>query len=500
MIPVIDLFAGAGGLGEGFSAFRDARGRRIFRIALSIEKDRHARETLKLRSFFHQFVRPPDAYYDFLKRKIGLAELYQRYPKEAERADQEAWQAELGKHPASEIDDRIARALDGRDDWVLLGAPPCQSYSLAGRAGMVRKREKYEKDPRHFLYREFLRVLAVHRPPVFIMENVKGILSAKVGGSSIINRILADLKRPCKIQRNKTTYRLYPLADYSNRADSYEDPAKFIIRCELHGIPQMRHRFIVLGVRSDLSAVPRKLPVLPETVNMWKAIADLPPLRSRLSGGHDSPHEWAKALRTILNRKIISNIVDPEVRCLLIKLAHKIQDDLSTGGEFVESSRKPSWQRDWFFDPRIGGVCNHSARCHMASDLLRYFFAAVFAEVHGRSPLLTDFPVELLPEHENIDKKVFLDRFRVQLKNRPSTTIISHIKRDGHYYIHPDPLQCRSITVREAARLQTFPDNYAFLGPRTSQYEQIGNAVPPLLAKQIAGIVSKLMPCREPRP
>jgi DNA (cytosine-5)-methyltransferase 1 len=133
----------------------------------------------------------------------------------------------------------------------------------------------------------------------------------------------------------------------------------------------------------------------------------------------------------------------------------------------------------------------------MASDLRRYLYAATFAQEVGRSPKLADFPASLLPDHQNVHEgrrgKMFSDRFRVQLADNVSTTITSHISKDGHYFIHYDPVQCRSLTVREAARLQTFPDNYFFAGPRTEQYHQIGNAVPPKLAEQIAGIVAEVL-------
>jgi DNA (cytosine-5)-methyltransferase 1 len=129
----------------------------------------------------------------------------------------------------------------------------------------------------------------------------------------------------------------------------------------------------------------------------------------------------------------------------------------------------------------------------MRSDLWRYFFASIYAEANKRSPSIRDFPVELRPDHENIADAVengkFGDRFTVQTKGSASSTVTSHIAKDGHYYIHYDPLQCRSLTVREAARLQTFPDSYFFEGNRTEQFHQVGNAVPPLLARQIAEII-----------
>ena len=142
-------------------------------------------------------------------------------------------------------------------------------------------------------------------------------------------------------------------------------------------------------------------------------------------------------------------------------------------------------------------ILNHVCRNHMESDLQRYFYAACYSLVHEISPKLTLYPDELLPAHKNVKnqsgKIVFDDRFRVQCKNKPSTTIVSHISKDGHYYIHYDPTQCRSLTVREAARLQTFPDDYFFQGPRTAQFHQVGNAVPPYLAWQIACNIAKML-------
>jgi DNA (cytosine-5)-methyltransferase 1 len=155
---------------------------------------------------------------------------------------------------------------------------------------------------------------------------------------------------------------------------------------------------------------------------------------------------------------------------------------------------------DWLLDPRLGVLPNNETRCHMQSDLSRYLFASVYAELLGASPKASDFPDTLIPDHRSWASGSFADRFRVQLRGQPSTTITSHISKDGHYFIHPDPEQCRSLTAREAARLQTFPDNYFFKGTRTQQFIQIGNAVPPFLAKQIAqALYSLLNVCHEDR-
>jgi DNA (cytosine-5)-methyltransferase 1 len=134
----------------------------------------------------------------------------------------------------------------------------------------------------------------------------------------------------------------------------------------------------------------------------------------------------------------------------------------------------------------------------MPSDLVRYLFVSSFGKEAERSPKLADFPPCLLPEHRNVDPTsldaaIFKDRFRVQLGDVHSMTVTSHIAKDGHAFIHYDETQCRSLTVREAARLQTFPDSYVFLGNRTSQYTQVGNAVPPFLAVQIAEVVGDIL-------
>jgi DNA (cytosine-5)-methyltransferase 1 len=149
----------------------------------------------------------------------------------------------------------------------------------------------------------------------------------------------------------------------------------------------------------------------------------------------------------------------------------------------------------WLHGNISAGVIQHESRTHMSSDLARYFFLSLYASKFGHTPTLKDdkeFPKALWPDHQSVGK-AFHDRFRVQLADKPATTITSHISKDGHYFIHPNPLQCRALTVREAARIQTFPDDYIFEGNRTQQYHQVGNAVPPYLAKQVAERVAEAL-------
>ena len=503
MIPVIDVFAGPGGLGEGFVSLGRKEGRQRFKGHLSIEKDSDAHRTLKLRAFFRQFssLRAPQRYYDVLRGLISPEQLYAEFPKESSLASTEAIQATLGSTPWSEITQQIANCLGGCENWVLIGGPPCQAYSLVGRArNSGNKSYVAEKDQKHFLYREYLRIIADHWPAVFVIENVKGLLSSSVSGERIFDRIQEDLTSPADAidgkhgrSRRRHSYRLCSLAEQSLFGEQI--PNDFVLKAEELGVPQARHRVIIVGIRDDLGSVQPSLLTRQERVSAGRVLRGLPALRSGINDDSDSPGAWERTLRDAVNRRWVDGARAKGGEELVSKLRRTLRGmqvpAAGRGGEFLLCEPNVEYQREWFIDPQLDGVCNHSTRGHITKDLFRYFYAACFAQEVGRSPQLSDFPADLLPRHENVGRAIeggglFSDRFRVQLWDRPATTVTCHIAKDGHYYIHPDPAQCRSLTVREAARLQTFPDNYFFTGPRTSQYVQVGNAVPPLLASKIA--------------
>lgn len=511
MIRVIDIFAGPGGLSEGFASVTDSRGRPAFDVALSIEKEEQAHATLLLRTFFRQFHgSAPEDYYHVLRGELDRDALYTKYPCETESAMARAWRATLGSGGEDRVvvRRRINQALGSDTNWVLIGGPPCQAYSIAGRS---RNQGNLDYDPakdeRQRLYVEYLRILAEHRPAVFIMENVKGLLSATLENESLFHRILEDLRDPAKAieregcggsQLRKGGYRIHSLVEDHICENGTLKGA--VIEAEKYGVPQARHRVILLGVRDDIQGIKPGVLTTQKPASTSSVINSMPTLRGGLSPrSKDSAHAWKQALQSQADsrwanagaRKVAEEFFSRFIR---EKLAQIRLPQADRGAEFVECEASTVHAPDWFADDRIGGVCNHVSRAHMQSDLYRYFYAACYAKYHGHTPTLKHFPTDLLPDHVSVDDAIkkggnFSDRFRVQVASCPSTTIVSHISKDGHYYIHPDPLQCRSLTVREAARLQTFPDNYFFCGNRTAQYIQVGNAVPPLLAHQIGKIV-----------
>jgi len=499
-IPVLDLFAGPGGLAEGISAFLAPDGSKPFDITLSVEKEDSAWRTLRLRAFTRQFKDglPPE-YYQYVAGGLGKSpedKLFKTYPAQAERANKEAQQFTLGDDCNSVIDALIEDRLKESDSrWVLIGGPPCQAYSLVGRSRNKGNSEyRPENDPRHFLYKEYLRIIKQFQPAVFVMENVKGILSSSVNGELIFHQILDDLEQ--------AGYRVCSLVK-TRQSDSRPDPHDFIICSEQYGIPQERHRVIVLGVRQDIKREPELLK--PKyRVSVEQAISDLPQLRSKLSKHRkdDTDKKWVSVIHEEA-QPVLESISDQMLITRIQDTLNFMRDRLDKEKLFLElgssmDQKMPSELADWYRDGNMHGVINHEARWHMNSDLARYLYCSIYAQCHSHqdtrsSPKLHDFPHVLLPAHKNVNSGKFVDRFKVQEKHFPASTITSHLSKDGHYFIHYDPAQCRSLTVREAARLQTFPDNYFFEGTRTQQYIQAGNAVPPLLARQIAEIIYKLL-------
>lgn len=506
---VIDLFAGPGGLAEGFSSVRTGR-HQPFEIALSVEKEASAHSTLRLRAFLRQFPGAlPSEYLDFLAGKSKQPDWAKLYPDQWTAADAHALKLELGTETAAEALAPVLAEL-AEKDTIVIGGPPCQAYSVVGRV-RNKSNQGYEArdDARHFLYREYIRILKAVRPVAFVMENVKGLLTSRVDGVRILDLVLADLRAAGGAP---DSYRLVALSPPPG-SDLFEDgPAvgeDFVIRSERHGVPQARHRMIIVGVRADhaealgVHAGESLMPVQARSgVSVEQVLSGLPALRSGLTGTTDF-QAWRDAVVDGMDT-VISAIEDSDnadVRAISTE-ATRLRDAFwmrcpvlprsAVTGE-GPGSDCPADLAAWLKGKAGGRIANHASRAHMASDLARYFFAAVYGAVHGVSPKAPAFPAALAPEHRNWDTGHFRDRFRVQVEGRPSTTITSHISKDGHYFIHPDPLQCRALTVREAARLQTFPDDYIFLGNRTEQYVQVGNAVPPFLALKIGMALHALL-------
>ena len=437
-IPVVDLFAGCGGLGEGFAAVGRtpagpwSGGSPRFRVALSVEKDAAACATLRLRAFFHAFPPGgvPEAYYDVLRGTSTVDDLFDQFPAEAGVARDAVWRAELGRVEAAGADDRIAAALGGRSAWALCGGPPCQAYSIVGRSrtGGIRP-----GDVRVRLYREFVRVLAAHAPPAFVMENVTGLLSAKVEGERVFDALRADLQDPAGTPSRwggaagggaGPRYRLHAIAGPARIGGP--EPADFIVEAHRHGVPQARRRVILLGVRADLGVKPRALPVAApaDRPTAGDALAGLPAVRSGLSKEPDGDDEWIAAVKGAATAAWWSapgTLTDVRDRAAAA-LDGLAAPAAGRGGLFVPSdpaaAAPPGRFGAWVTDRRTGGAANHEARAHMRDDLHRYLFCAAHAAVRGVSPKLDTFPPELLPAHASAGKGHFRDRFRVRAVSR----------------------------------------------------------------------------------
>lgn len=503
---IVDLFSGPGGLGEGFASLIEDD-HAPFHVGLSVEKEASAHGTLMLRAFLRHYRArhggSPRAFIDLHAGRIAGADWIDVDAACWRLAREEARCLELGTDSAAKAIDRAIAALRRDfDDTVLIGGPPCQAYSLVGRARARGKRDYVpEKDERHYLFREYIRVLDRLHPAVFVMENVKGMLSSTVESRLVFEMLMEDLASLGAHRGHQYELRAIQTRDGIACMRQAVKPSDFVVRAEEFGVPQRRHRVIIIGIRADLiSAFDRSAISIssgPHTVA--DVLGTLPALRSGISRGLDDPFGWrrevAAAARRLASicREVNDGSLYQDFRAVAARISEQPPPPRRSFALPEEYGIPNSDLLRWIERPELVAIAQHETRGHMFSDLERYMFAAVFGAKCHYSPKAADFPLALGPDHKNWHSGVFSDRFRVQLAHEPSTTVTSHISKDGHYFIHPDPVQCRSLTVREAARLQTFPDDYLFLGNRTQQYVQVGNAVPPYLARQIAALVNQAL-------
>ncbi len=381
----IDLFAGCGGLSEGFYKCG-------YKALLHLEIDSVACETLKTRM----------KYYGYDNKEIDDAVLC----------------ADItGENIIAEIDNRVKETVD-----IIIGGPPCQAFSSVGRA---QSPDSMNNDPRNYLFENYLKILNHVKPKMFIFENVKGILTAKPKGVKIFERIIREMSE---------TYNVV------------DDAGVILLNAADYGVPQIRERVILIGVRKDIDYINvnqiysdiRKTNSnddenLPDYFTVKDAIADLPKLL---------PGESAN--------KVIAESKNTQNAYL-----EKISNDSSL-------------------------VYNHEARKHNAQDIERYRILS-----SHKNWQLKDLQ-NVRPDLVHHDPKHFGNRYTVQEWDKPGKTVVAHLYKDGNLFIHPDPEQARTFTVREAARIQSFPDDFVFEGSRTQQYKQVGNAVPPLMAEAFA--------------
>ena len=439
-IGIVDIFSGPGGLSEGFSAFRNTPENAPYEIAISIEKEASAHATLRLRSFLRKFTSgfPPE-YYDFLNGKTEEPDWNSLYPGEWKAAENEVRCLSLGdegKEGIALLESRIAEIRKHYgNNTMLIGGPPCQAYSLVGRsrnagiAGYIP-----HDDERNYLYREYVRVLKNLKPAIFVMENVKGMLSADIKGGRIFKKIMSNLRSSA----GKENYRLFALSSTGNKLHTEHDlePEDFVVRTEKHGIPQARHRVIIIGIRREIASIlPDELwPQLSvrKLVSVGDVIGAMPRLRSGLSRG-DSNDTWKDEIQDaiILVRKNKQSFPEEKRKKFehyLDQCALYISKDgnIPRESSFGTGLKKhcPDDLREWLIDDELDQLSNNTTRGHMPSDLARYLFASIFSKIHKKSPKSSEFPKALSPNHKKLENWKFFRQ--IQSASIRSTIINSN--------------------------------------------------------------------------
>jgi DNA (cytosine-5)-methyltransferase 1 len=438
----LDLFSGAGGLTEGFA-------RNKFDIIAHVEKDYWACETLRTRLLFHELEAQGnlDPYWSYCS---------QRRDQRLKAMDRSMLINAIGLERANLILDCVIQETFGipenppgavsaemvieiiqkkypivdRVD-LIIGGPPCQAYSLVGRGRM---KENALSDSRNYLFRYYVQMVDKYKPEIFIMENVPGIITAHQG--AILSSIRSDFK--------DIGYEFY--------TGMNKDDKDNVLDARDYGVPQKRKRMIMIGAKSR-----SRLPM-----DIYRTLySKRYPESSLMNGENISTIDVIGDLPVIQNGQGVNNLDEYPV---LTMHPSKYQTQMRNSSN---------------------GVMNHIARPHSPNDLAIYRIA-IDESLKGNKINYCDYPEEYRT-HKNLAS--FADRYKVHTGEATPHTIVAHLSKDGHYNIHPDITQCRSFTVREAARVQSFPDNYKFEGPRTAQYVQVGNAVPPLLSQAIANAV-----------
>jgi len=397
---IIDLFAGAGGLSEGFINAG-------FNSVAHVEMNKEACETLTTRVAFHYLKKSNnlEIYYSYLKGEIKKQKLLSYVP---QKNIDSVINQEINNLTLENIFKKIDKQIKKTKVDVLIGGPSCQSYSLIGRS---RDPNNMIGDKRNYLFKYYAKFLQKYKPTFFVFENVIGLLSA--GNSKYL----------------KAMINLFEKIGYGIEFK--------ILSSDEYGVLQKRKRVIIIGKRNAKNFI---FPELKKIENKWEVKKDLFYDLPKLKPGEEPKiAKYTKPANDYLSRFEKRNVID--------------------------------------------FVTQHVARNHNEQDLEIYKIAIEKWVKHGERLKYSDLP-KRLQSHTNTNS--FLDRFKVVDPKGPSHTVVAHISKDGHHYIYPDLTQVRSISVREAARLQSFPDNYHFEGGRTAAFKQIGNAVPPLMAKSIA--------------
>lgn len=405
---IIDIFAGSGGLSEGFRT-------ESYNIICHIEMNFQACQTLKTREAFYYLSEQGeiDKYNQYLERKISKKELYDLLPKSIM---EKVINIEISDNTLNSLFEKIDILSNGQKIDGIVGGPPCQAFSMIGRVGNQKKKST---DKRVYMYEYYIQFLLKYRPKFFIFENVKGLLSFK----------------------NEKDQYLFPIIIRAFENAGYQVSEK-LVNASLFGVSQNRERIFIFGLRKDI--YPKdffsSLDIQKEEpIKINELFSDLPILVT----GETNNRYKCQAENAIVNE---------------------------------------------FYRKYGVSLTQNSVRYHNYRDLEIY--KIVLEEKNkGKQVRYGELP-ENLRTHSNTTS--FLDRYKALNYNGLSHTVVAHIAKDGHYYIHPDINQNRSITVREAARLQSFPDDFYFEGSRSDAFTQIGNAVPPILSKKIASTIVRL--------